>query len=148
MKKTAVNAAGVDPITRAWLQCQQHMTAPMLALPSHANAPAQFVFDRDSITPSAQATRLLSFVISTSQGDRDALEAAITTQAQHQLGLAVKPLLSVTDKRATFACTPGLRRPPAHIVRGLVAVGDYINGPYPATLEGAVLSAQALDAWT
>ena len=25
------------------------------------------------------------------------------------------------------------------------AVGDYIEGPYPATLEGAVLSAQAVD---
>ena len=50
----------------------------------------------------------------------------------------------MTDKRATFACTPGLQRPPAGVAPGLVAVGDYIEGPYPATLEGAVLSAQAV----
>lgn len=117
------------------------LRAPMLALPSNAHAPAQFVFDRDAITPAAEPTRLLSFVVSTSAGTRDALEAAVTAQARSQLSLRVQPLLTVTDKRATFACTPGLRRPPAHIAPGLVAVGDYIDGPYPATLEGAVLSA-------
>ena len=57
----------------------------------------------------------------------------------------MQPLITVTDKRATFACTPALRRPPAHIAPHLMAVGDYIEGPYPATLEGAVLSAQAVD---
>ncbi len=123
------------------------LRAPMLALPSDANAPAQFVFDRDAIAPTVQPTRLLSFVISTSHGNRDALEAAVARQARQQLGLAVQPLITVTDKRATFACTPGLRRPPARITPGLVAVGDYIDGPYPATLEGAVLSAQVVDSW-
>jgi predicted NAD/FAD-dependent oxidoreductase len=53
------------------------------------------------------------------------------------------------ERRATFACTPGLQRPPASIASGLVAAGDYLEGPYPATLEGAVRSglsaAQALD---
>ena len=44
------------------------------------------------------------------------------------------------DKRATFACTPGLQRPGAHLAHGLWACGDYIAGPYPATLEGAVIS--------
>ena len=121
------------------------LRAPMLALPSDADAPAQFVFDRDAIAPTQPATRLLSFVVSTSQGNRDALQAAITAQAQRQLGLTVQPLITVTDKRATFACTPAQRRPPAHIAPHLMAVGDYIEGPYPATLEGAVLSAQAVD---
>ena len=120
------------------------LRTPMLALPSNAQAPAQFVFDRDTITPSAERTRLLAFVISTSHGPRDALEAAVTAQAQSQLGLRVQALATITDKRATFACTPGLRRPPAHIAPGLIAVGDYIDGPYPATLEGAVLSTQAV----
>ena len=123
------------------------LSAPMLALPSDARTPAQFVFDRDAIARDAEASDLLSFVVSTSQGDRSALEAAITAQARHQLGLAVMPLLTVTDKRATFACTPGLQRPAAHIAPGLIAVGDYIDGPYPATLEGAVLSAHAVDMW-
>jgi predicted NAD/FAD-dependent oxidoreductase len=47
------------------------------------------------------------------------------------------------EKRATFACTPGLRRPPTHIAPGLMACGDYVTGPYPATLEGAVRSGLA-----
>lgn len=62
-------------------------------------------------------------------------------QAQAQLGLRVTPLLTVTEKRATFACTPALARPPlgplAPVCR---AHGDYVEGPYPATLEGAVRS--------
>ena len=44
------------------------------------------------------------------------------------------------EKRATFACTPGLKRPPARIAAGLWAAGDHVAGPYPATLEGAVRS--------
>ena len=56
------------------------------------------------------------------------------------LSLAVTPLQTVTDKRATFACTPALRRPGQVVAPGLLACGDYIAGPYPATLEGAVQS--------
>ena len=47
------------------------------------------------------------------------------------------------ERRATFACVPGLDRPGTRIAAGLVAAGDYIAGPYPATLEGAVRSGQA-----
>ena len=50
---------------------------------------------------------------------------------------------SRTEKRATFACTPGLQRPPPAIAPGLWACGDYVEGPYPATLEGAVRSGLA-----
>jgi predicted NAD/FAD-dependent oxidoreductase len=50
---------------------------------------------------------------------------------------------TVVEKRATFACTPGLVRPATKIAPGLQACGDYTEGPYPATLEGAVLSGLA-----
>ncbi|MBP7607593.1 MAG: desaturase, partial [Giesbergeria sp.] len=50
---------------------------------------------------------------------------------------------TVVEKRATFACTPALQRPGAQLAPGLWACGDYIAGPYPATLEGAVLSGSA-----
>ncbi len=49
----------------------------------------------------------------------------------------------LAEKRATFACTPGLQRPPTQIAPTLSAAGDYVDGPYPATLEGAVRSARA-----
>lgn len=55
----------------------------------------------------------------------------------------VRPLLTVVEKRATFACTPGLQRPSVQVAPGLLACGDYVDGPYPATLEGAVRSAVA-----
>ena len=112
----------------------------MLALRSNDRYPAQFVFDRDQITPASEASRLLAFVISVHQGERSALEAAIVEQAKDQLGLTVKPLKTIVEKRATLACTPALVRPPARIAPGLVACGDYIGGPYPATLEGAMRS--------
>jgi hydroxysqualene dehydroxylase len=48
---------------------------------------------------------------------------------------------TVVERRATFACVPGVRRPPTRIAPGLLACGDYVQGPYPSTLEGAVRSA-------
>jgi hypothetical protein len=47
------------------------------------------------------------------------------------------------ERRATFACTPGLLRPATTIAPGLCAAGDAIEGPFPATLEGAVRSGLA-----
>ncbi len=113
---------------------------PMLALRSGPDAPAQFVFDRDAITGTREPTGLLAFVASDSAGERPTLQAAVVTQAGRELGLAVQPLLTVTERRATFACTAALQRPPAFIAPGLLACGDYVDGPYPATLEGAVRS--------
>jgi predicted NAD/FAD-dependent oxidoreductase len=49
-------------------------------------------------------------------------------------------LTTVVEKRATFACTPGLVRPGTVVSEGVWACGDYVAGPYPATLEGAVRS--------
>jgi hypothetical protein len=121
------------------------LPAPMLALRSTAQAPAQFVFDRGLLNPAdASAQGVLAFVISASQGERDALEAAVVQQAREQLGLTtLQPIQTVVEKRATFACTPGLHRPAQAIAPGLWAAGDYIAGPYPATLEGAVRSGLA-----
>jgi hydroxysqualene dehydroxylase len=47
---------------------------------------------------------------------------------------------TLAERRATFLCVPSLHRPPAAIAAGVAAAGDYIDGPYPATLEGAVRS--------
>jgi hypothetical protein len=117
---------------------------PMLTLRSHEQLhnpmPAQFVFDRGQLDGPAG---LLAFVVSASHGDRQALETQVLQQAQSQLGLTLQAVQTIVEKRATFACTPGLQRPSMQIAPGLVACGDYIDGPYPATLEGAVRSGQA-----
>ena len=115
---------------------------PMLALHSRVDAPAQFVFDRGQLNPADPGAQgVLAFVVSASEGEREALEPLVLQQARDQLGLHhLQPIQTVVEKRATFACTPGLQRPEAAIAPGLWAAGDYVAGPYPATLEGAVRS--------
>ncbi|MFC7411052.1 hydroxysqualene dehydroxylase HpnE [Hydrogenophaga atypica] len=109
--------------------------AAMLALRHGPGAPAQFVFDKAAL---GGPKDLLAFVVSASGNDRERLQADVLTQAQ-ALGLGpLNVLQTVVEKRATFACTPQLQRPPSHMGNGLWAVADFVAGPYPATLEGAV----------
>ena len=111
---------------------------PMLALASSPAYPAQFVFDRGQL---GSAPGLLAFVISASTQTNAELAPLVTAQAKNQLGINNLHILqTVVEKRATFACTPNLQRPSQHITPGLLACGDYVDGPYPATLEGAVRS--------
>ncbi len=115
-----------------------HLDQPMLALAASATEPAQFVFDRGQL---GGPPGLLAFVVSASVGDGATLNQQVMAQAVRQLGLSgLQPLQTIVEKRATFACTPGLQRPAGKVARGLLACGDYVAGPYPATLEGAVRS--------
>ncbi len=114
------------------------LAQPMLALPSSMHQPAQFVFDRGQL---GGPSGVLAFVISASQQGSAELTTQVAAQARDQLGINhLHTLQTVVEKRATFACTPGLQRPPQVIAPGLLACGDYVDGPYPATLEGAVRS--------
>lgn len=133
-----------NPITTVYAQSERPpsagalLPAPMLALQPQAGQPAQFVFDRGQLGGPAG---LLAFVVSDSCGSRADIEAQVLLQAGAQLGLHQLQLRqTVVEKRATFACTPGLQRPAMALAPGLWAAGDYIAGPYPATLEGAVRS--------
>jgi hypothetical protein len=78
---------------------------------------------------------------------------AVTSQVMSQLNALLKQLgqgalrieafkviQTVVEKRATFACTPNLERPSARPCQGITVCGDYVQGPYPATLEGAIMS--------
>jgi squalene-associated FAD-dependent desaturase len=118
------------------------LVQPMLTLRASApegEAPAQFVFDRGQL---GGPTGLLAFVVSASSVDSAALAQRVLAQAERQLDLGtLQAVQTVVEKRATFACLPGLKRPPMQVLPGLLACGDYIDGPYPATLEGAVRSA-------
>ena len=145
MADWAAQAAGLqhEPIATVYARvvssetAANKLTQPMLALHCSADAPAQFVFDRGLLGGPAG---LLAFVVSASVGDKALLSAQVLAQGQAQLGLQLELVQTIVEKRATFACTPGLLRPPAQIAPGLLACGDYVAGPYPATLEGAVRS--------
>jgi predicted NAD/FAD-dependent oxidoreductase len=118
---------------------------PMLALRSNETCPAQFVFDRGQLGGPAG---LLAFVVSASNDDRTVVMNKVLQQARSQLGASLQghelvSVQTVVEKRATFACTPALIRPVQQVAPGLLACGDYLAGPYPATLEGAVRSGLA-----
>ena len=118
-----------------------HLNQHMLALRSSTEYPAQFVFDRGQL---GGPPGLLAFVVSASAQSSAVLTQRVLAQARAQLGLqSLEVVQTIVEKRATFACAPGLARPGTHIAAGLLACGDYIEGPYPATLEGAVRSGLA-----
>jgi hydroxysqualene dehydroxylase len=133
-----------EPIVTVYVQSDgARLPEAMLALHADDHAPAQFVFDRGQL---GGPPGLLAFVISGAQlwVDRGiaATEQAVLQQADSALRAFMPPsqrtVRSLTEKRATFRCTPLLARPAQRIAPGLQAAGDYVDGPYPATLEGAV----------
>jgi hypothetical protein len=128
----------------------------MMALISNKQAPAQFVFDRGLICQHANTPGLLAFVASAVREIKPVLEDQVMQQAkdllktlghvEHDAG-QLQLIQTVVEKRATFACTPHLKRPSATPYPSMSVCGDYIEGPYPATLEGAVMSGiQAIQA--
>jgi squalene-associated FAD-dependent desaturase len=131
-----------EAIATIYVRGASPLAEPMLALRSNpATAPAQFAFDRGQLTG---LQGVLAMVVSANETPREVLEEQVVAQAAAQLGQTNLQLVqTVVEKRATFACTPALSRPASAIAPGLQACGDYIEGPYPATLEGAVLSGLA-----
>lgn len=142
-----------EPITTCFLQYppQLRLAHPLLALVDDGGKGhwGQFVFDRGHLD--AEQAGLLAVVVSASSeaiaGGHEALSAAVAAQLAEvfQRQELVAPLWSkvISEKRATFACTPGLQRPSNDTgVAGLVLAGDYTAGDYPATLESAVRSGQ------
>jgi squalene-associated FAD-dependent desaturase len=138
-----------EPIVTVYLQCPgARLPAPMTALFEGADAPAQFAFDHGAL---GAAPGLFAFVVSGAapwvERGLEATGAAVLRQARRAFAPGTWPtpptlLRVLAEKRATFRCTPGLDRPPAALAPGLAAAGDYVEGPYPATLEGAVRSGE------
>lgn len=148
---TELMAFDYEPITTCYLQ---YPDATTLALPFYAllDDPAsghwgQFVFDRGQLD--AGQAGMLSVVVSASSAasslERAALAGAIGAQLATVFGRPelAHPLWTqvITEKRATFACTPALARPLNAVgLPGLAMAGDYTASDYPATLESAIRS--------
>jgi squalene-associated FAD-dependent desaturase len=149
-----LKAFDYEPIATCYLQYDAGLRLP-LPFCALLDEPAQgrfgqFVFDRGQLD--GKQNGLLAVVVSAAGEaaalDQDSLAAAIAAHldtAFPDLGLGQPQWRRViTEKRATFACTPGLARPAnATSLPGLVLAGDYTHGDYPATLESAVRSGQA-----
>jgi squalene-associated FAD-dependent desaturase len=131
---------------------------PFLALDCGAQAPAQFVFDRAALGAiDAGAENVWSVVISAADAAGALERPDLARQVRAQLAQQLAPCLPhahrlaeargdfvIAERHATFRCVPGLSRPHNRIgIPGLLLAGDYTDGPYPATLEGAMLSGSA-----
>lgn len=140
-----------EPITTCYLQYDPsvRLGQPFFALqdePESGNW-GQFVFDRGQLD--SRHAGLLAVVVSASSEaialGHDVLCATVARQLtdtfRNPTFAAPAWTRVISEKRATFACTPGLTRPTNETgIDGLVLAGDYTAGDYPATLEAAVCS--------
>lgn len=108
---------------------------------------SQWIFDRAQL---GGKPGLVSVVISASGPHDELSQSEIANRAHAELEEIVGPLPSpdwtkvIAERFATFACTPDVPRPPVvTALPGLYLAGDYTEGPFPATLEGAVRSGEA-----
>lgn len=143
-----VGGLGIDaghfswqPILTLWLRFADAvaMPYPMIAL---GDGDAPWAFERADLAPGLVA------IVASAEGEHLAMAPdQLCRQWLAWLDRHLGPLPGlldwtlITEKRATFACTPGLVRPDNRTrVPGLYLAGDYTAGDYPATLEGAVRS--------
>ena len=140
-----------EPITTCFLRYAESVSLPRafyaLRDVSAEQCWGQFVFDRGHLL--ADQAGVLAVVISASAAATEEGHTALGKAVATQLANAfLRPELNqpqwfsvITEKRATFACTPDLQRPAnATACAGLFLAGDYTQSDYPATIESAVRS--------
>jgi squalene-associated FAD-dependent desaturase len=142
-------AFSYQPIITAWLRAPQaRWSQPMMALRADGLRPAQFGFDLGALGGLEHTYAVVvSGAAAWVDAGTEATRAALMNQWEEAFPAvehgAVEWLTSRTEKRATFACKPLLQRAPARVHRRVTVAGDHVQGPYPATLEGAVRSGLA-----
>lgn len=139
----AVERLDYEPIYSVYLcySPEQSLPSPMLGFDSGL---LQWAFDRGALSGQRG---VIGAVISAEGAHQDLpheeLAQLVHQELQQQLGLLPEPLWwrVIAEKRATFACTPGLKRPESRTpLRNFFLAGDYVASSYPGTLESAVRS--------
>ena len=142
----AVGRIAYHPIHSIYLQYPEPVSlpCPMLGFDSPL---LQWAFDRGAL---AAQRGLVGVVISAGGAHedlpQDALGRLVHQELQQQLGPLPDPLWCrvIAEKRATFACKPGLERPPVVTpLKHFYLAGDYTASDYPATIESAARSGVA-----
>jgi len=132
-----------QPIYTCYLQYPEgtRLEFPMLGM---AEGLVQWVFDRGALL--GEKGRLACVI--SAQGDHQQMgQDEVAERCHRELRRALprlgSPLWSqvIAEKRATIACTPGVKRPGAQTpIAGVFLAGDYTDPEYPPTLEAAVRS--------
>jgi len=143
--RATIKALAFEPIYTCYLQYESaSLPQPMIGF---VQGPTQWILDRGAL---GGPRGLLAAVISGSGPHTDMTLDALAQSIDAQLRATFPSLGAlrwskvVAEKRATFSCRPEIARPPnATSLSGLLLAGDYTEGDYPATLEGAVRSGLA-----
>ncbi|MFN0315255.1 MAG: hydroxysqualene dehydroxylase HpnE [Burkholderiales bacterium] len=108
---------------------------------------SQWVFDRGVL---CDQPGVLGVVISAAGAHQDLARDELANRVHLELQAAFPYLPTplwhrvIAEKRATFACTVGIKRPSTSTpIPGLFLAGDYVRSDYPATIEAAVRSGLA-----
>lgn len=136
-----IEALRYQPIVTCYLQypASARLACPMLGL----TGTVQWLFDRGQL---GGATGLFAAVISAEGRHRELDQQALAAHVHAEIAAQAMPGLPppawsrvITEKRATYACDAGVRRPAMQTaLPGLLLAGDYVDCDYPATLETAV----------
>jgi squalene-associated FAD-dependent desaturase len=145
--KTLLPDAAADfayqPIYTCYLQYPEttRLDFPMLGM---ADGLVQWVFDRGALL--GEKGRLACVI--SAQGDHQQMsQDELAERCDRELRRSFSDLGTlqwsrvIAEKRATIACTPGLKRPSTQTgIAGVFLAGDYTDPEYPPTLEAAVRS--------
>ncbi len=135
-----------EPIYSVYLQYPGKLSLPQ-AMFGLDGGVAQWIFDRGAL---CGQQGLVGVVISASgrhqELNQEQLAAKVHGELLAEFPRLGKPLWSqvIAEKRATFSCTVGVKRPPQRTAMpNVYLAGDYTDGDYPGTLESAVRSGVA-----
>ncbi len=138
-----IEALEQQPIYTVYLQYPAEARLPHAMIGLHQRY-SQWLFDKGRI---AAHHGLIAAVISAEgihqELGQDELAHKVMDELRAEFGIGSEPLWFkvIAEKRATFCCAPDLRRPQQRtVLPRLLLAGDYTEGDYPATLEGAVQS--------
>jgi squalene-associated FAD-dependent desaturase len=138
-----LSALTFEPIYTCYLQYPESIRLPFPMI-GFESGTVHWAFDRGTLS----GHRGLMAAVTSASGPHEGEDHSAFTRMAHDALATIVPGLPqpqwarvIAERRATFACTPNLRRPANETaVDGLFLAGDYTASDYPGTLESAVRS--------